>query len=306
MLGKKGPENNLLVGEVDTLLDATRELNLELGQPIGFVLGNVADGHDFLSARRAETDLSREVRKFRDVGSDVRTFVHVRFTTQTAQASFSHARSGISHGERRGAGASLGFDDFGAGVLNAHGELISLFGGEVALRVRLAQKRQNRNASVATDDGNVDVVNVQPLGFCDERVRANDVERRDAENLLRIVASSLLEHLARDRDRGVHRVGDDVDQRVRARFGARDAQVANDAGVNREQIVSRHARLTRNARGNNHQIGTLERILQLIRSHESTDLARRVRVRQIRRHARRIGQVVQSQVANQRIHLQQE
>ena len=55
--------------------------------------------------------------------------------------------------------------------LNAHGELVSLFGGEVALRVRLAQKRQNRNAGVATDDGNVDVVNVQALGFGDERVR---------------------------------------------------------------------------------------------------------------------------------------
>lgn len=45
--------------------------------------------------------------------------------------------SGISYGERRGVGVSFGFDDFGVGVLNAYGEFISFFGGEVVFWVCL-------------------------------------------------------------------------------------------------------------------------------------------------------------------------
>ena len=51
----------------------------------------------------------------------------------------------------------------------------------------------------------------------------------------------LLQHLGNDWDRGIDRVGDDADTRLRAVFGNAGGEGANNTGVDIKQVVPSHA-----------------------------------------------------------------
>jgi len=77
------------------------------------------------------------------------------------------------------------------------------------------------------------------LAPTDECVGSDNIQSADSENLVRVVGSSLLEHLASDGDRGVDGVGDDGDHSVRADLGGSSRQLGDNRCVGVKQIISR-------------------------------------------------------------------
>lgn len=79
--------------------------------------------------------------------------------------------------------------------------------------------------------------------FLGEGLRANDVERRDAKEALGVEDAGGLENLGGNGDGGVDGVGDDTNEGVGAEFGDALGQVAHNAGIDLEKIVTGHAGL---------------------------------------------------------------
>lgn len=101
-------------------------------------------------------------------------------------------------------------------------------------------------------------------GLCAHGRRANNIESGHAEQALGVESASVLENLGGDGDGRVDRVGDDADEAVKcckkdemsaavgslladSRLGAvlgnTLSQVADDASVDGEQVITSHARL---------------------------------------------------------------
>lgn len=127
--------------------------------------------------------------------------------------------------------AGLGLDDLSAAVLRALGERIDHVVAQGLVGLRLAKQGQDGDASMAADDGHVDVAHGQPSLFSVKCLGAHNVERGDAQDALGVVDALLLQYLCGDGDRGVDRVGDDVEQRLRAVLAASSDEVTHDARV---------------------------------------------------------------------------
>lgn len=94
---------------------------------------------------------------------------------------------------------------------------------------RLGKQRQDGDARVAADDRHVHKLHVQLLELTHERVAANAVERRHPKDLRLVVDAGRLEDLGEDGHSRVDRVGDDVDDGVRAVLRDRCGKVCNNA-----------------------------------------------------------------------------
>ena len=80
-----------------------------------------------------------------------------------------------------------------------------------------AEERQNGDARVSADDGDVDVGRVEALELANKGARAHHIERRHAKELLRVVDVALaLQRLGNDRHGRVDRVGNHQNRGGRA------------------------------------------------------------------------------------------
>ena len=113
----------------------------------------------------------------------------------------------------------------------------------------------------------------------------------------------LLQHLGGDRHRRVDRVGDDVEQRARARVRARRDEVAHDPGVDLEQVVARHARLARHAGRDDDDVAPLEGVVELVGSRVSRDGGLGVDVGEVGGDARGAGDIVEGQLRDEGVDL---
>ena len=151
--------------------------------------------------------------------------------------------AGISHAEGSGAGAVLGLDDLVAAELDALGEGVEFVRGDTDGGLGLAEEGDDGLAGVAADDGDDGVGGVLLAGeLLDEGLGADDVEGGDAEEALGVEDAGALEHLGGDGHRAVYGVGDDEDERLGAVLGHTLDEVADDAGVDLEEVVACHAR----------------------------------------------------------------
>lgn len=140
-----------------------------------------------------------------------------------------------------------------------------------------------------------------------EGLGTDDVQSGDTEETARIEDASGLEDLGGNGDGGVDRVGDDEDQCLGAVLGNALDQVADDAGVDLEQIVTGHAGLARNARRDDDDIGAGESVLQaVILGQEASELGHRGDVGEIGRDAGGVDDIVESELVDERAGLEEE
>ena len=295
----------VLVRELDALVDGRLELRDELLEPALLVVRDVAHGEHLLGAIRPELHLGREIGQVRHGRRDVGALVNFSLAGETAEARLGHPRGSVRHGERRRTRASLRLHNLGARVLDADGERLELFGGELGAGVGLGEEGEDGDARVAANDGNVDTVDVEALRLRDEGVGADHVEGGDAEDLLGVVDASLLVHLRCDGDGGVHGVGDDVEDGLGAVLSARLAQVLDDACVDGEEVVAGHAGLAGNARGDDDEVASLERVRELFLAGVALDGAGGVGVGQVRGDAGSVRNVVKRKIRDEGVHLEQ-
>mmetsp|Transcript_80394 Transcript_80394/g.209705 ORF Transcript_80394/g.209705 Transcript_80394/m.209705 type:complete len:252 (+) Transcript_80394:348-1103(+) len=173
---------------------------------------------------------------------------------------------GVGHREGGGAAACLGLHDLVAAEHDPVRQRVALRVGEGARRLRLRQQGHDGGAGVAADHGHLGGDGVAALGVGDEGPGAAHVQGGDAKELPGVVDALLLQHLRGDGDSGVHRVRDDQDARLGACLRDPRHQVLDDAGVDVEEIVARHAWFARDARGDHDDVAAVQGGLQLVAS----------------------------------------
>ena len=147
----------------------------------------------------------------------------------------------------------------------------------------------------------------RPFRARHERPRSHHVEVRNPHQTSRVVHPLSLEHLRGDGHGGVDGVGYDVEDGVGAMLGARGDEVANDAGVDVEEIVAGHAGLARDPRGYDDEVAPRQRERELRRAVEPARVGARVDVRHVRGHPRgERNDVVQAEVGDEGASLEEE
>lgn len=119
---------------------------------------------------------------------------------------------------------------------------IELVRGNIDRGLRLREQWDDRLAGVATNDGDDGLGGILGAGErLHEGLGAHDVERGDAEELLRVEFAGLLEDLGGDGHGAVDGVGDDQDEGVGCEVGDALHEARHNARVDLEQIVAGHA-----------------------------------------------------------------
>lgn len=248
----------VLGDESNTLLDVLLEVSQAGLDELLLVGVDLSEGQDLLNTVGAELDLGGEEvnalvlveRRVDESGLD-----DALLALSSAEERLSHAGTSHSHGEGSGTGTVLGLDDLVTAKLDAIDELG--VGGQLGV-VALAEKRDDGDTGVATDDGNVLVSGVGTLELRDEAGGAHDVEGGDTEQALGVVDATGLEDLGDDGDGGVDGVGDDEDVGLGGGLGGGLCEVADDGGVGVEEVVARHAGLAGDTGGDQDDLGALE------------------------------------------------
>jgi len=121
------------------------------------------------------------------------------------------------------------------------GKGVKLLLWDVYSRLGLAEKRNNGLARVSTNDWNDGLLWVSLAGDAlDKGLGTDDIESGDTEQLLWVELAGGLQYLGSDWDGAVDWVGDDKEVGVWAVLGDTLDEVANDAGVDLEEIVTGH------------------------------------------------------------------
>jgi len=156
----------------------------------------------------------------------------------------SKPESSVGHGQSGRTSALLCLDDLVTTELDTVYERIELLGGNADAGLCLAEERDNGFARMATNDGDAQLSRVLLAGdLRDECFGANDVQRGDTKELLRVKNTSFLENLSGNGDGRVDGVGDDEDECLGAVLGDTLNQTLDDAGVDLEEVVTGHSRL---------------------------------------------------------------
>lgn len=117
-------------------------------------------------------------------------------------------------------------------------------GGDLEGRRSFAEERDNGLARVATDDGDLGLGGVllasELLG---EGLSTNHIEGGDTEETSGVEDTGGLEDLGGNGDGGVDRVGDDQYESLGAELGNALDQIADDASVDLEKVITRHTGL---------------------------------------------------------------
>mmetsp|Transcript_45484 Transcript_45484/g.134621 ORF Transcript_45484/g.134621 Transcript_45484/m.134621 type:complete len:380 (+) Transcript_45484:40-1179(+) len=259
------PASLVLGGPRDALLRLGDEVRQHVRDELLLEGVHLAVGVDGLDALLAQGHREGEELGARDhVRLDEGALRDVALAGEARHHAVRELGAGEGHGERGGAAARLGLDDLVAAEHDAMGEGVALGVGERHGRGGLREEGHDGGAGVAADDGHPDLQRVVAPVRADEGVRAADVERGDAEELLGVVHALLLQHLRGDGHRGVDRVGDDQDGRLGAGLGDAEHEVPHDAGVDVEEVVARHARLAGHAGGDHDHVAAVQSLLQLV------------------------------------------
>ena len=120
---------------------------------------------------------------------------------------------------------------------------VILVGGDVQRGGSLAEEGNNGLARVTTHNGDLGLGGVLLARvFLDEGLSADNVEGGHTEEALRVKDASGFEHLSGNRDGRVDGVGDDQNESLGGELGNALDEIADNAGVNLEQVITGHAR----------------------------------------------------------------
>lgn len=124
------------------------------------------------------------------------------------------------------------------------GQSIELVLGNVDCRLGLAEQRNNGLARVASNNGDDGLAGILLASDgLHEGLGTNDIKGGDTKELLGVEDTGALEDLGSDWDGRVDGVGDDENVSLGAELGNTLDDVANDSGVDLEQVVTGHTGL---------------------------------------------------------------
>ena len=135
-------------------------------------------------------------------------------------------------------------DGRGVGRTLTVGQGIKLVLGNVDGRLSLAPQGNNGLARVTANNGDGGLAGVGLASdLSDESLGTDNIKSGDTEELLGVELAGGLEDLGGNGDGAVDGVGDDENEGVGAELGNTLDEVANDASVDLEEVVTGHTRL---------------------------------------------------------------
>ena len=279
--------SNLLLQSGNSLLDVGL---LHRGQVLG-------DGNGSLHTVLAELHLAGEELAAEHVLLNVSGLDHTRLTVETSDHRGGEHGTSVSHRQSSGTSTFLGSHDLITTELNSLGD-----GGHVELGNEvvgeLAEQGNDGRSSVSTNDGDVALSGLHVEGLSDELASADAVELSHAHNLARIMDAHLLEGLREDRNSGVHGVANHEDAGLGASSGASLGEVHGNTSVGVEQIVSGHTGLSGHTSGDDHNIGAIEHLEEVVLAVVTLDLDLSVNVGEIHSHTGSADDIVQGEARN--------
>ena len=132
--------------------------------------------------------------------------------------------------------------------------------------VGLGQEGNNGDTRVTTDDGDLLIGGIGALDLGNEARSPDDIEGGDTKEALGVVDALGLEDLGGDRNSGVYGVGDDEEVGIGGVLGSSLGQIADNGCVGVEQVITGHSRLPGNTGGDEDNLSTRKRSLQVLRS----------------------------------------
>lgn len=187
-----------------------------------------------LDVRREVLDALVDVQR----AADERRGDHTLLASQAAEERVRKLRASVCHRKGRTSSTSLGLDDLVTAELHTvHKLLVRLASDALAVRT-LREKRHDRLAGVTADDGDRGVRRVAASNAGEEARRADDIERADTEDALRVVHTRLLVHTRGDWHKRVDGVGDDTEVCLGRDTHDCGREITEDRGVRLRGIVS--------------------------------------------------------------------
>jgi hypothetical protein len=208
------------------------------------------------------------------------------------------------------------------------------------IKTHLAQKRNDGDTRVTTNDGDLGGGGVGTLDFGDESGGTDDIQSGDTEQALGVVDTVLAESLSNDGDSRVDRVGDDQDvglggvpiqeqsslsltlpfiacnpwnKRKNAKIGIEMnllgnslGNTLNDVGVGVEQVITSHTGLSGDTSRDNNDIGTNQGLTDVLGTLDTGDLGNSVDVGQVSSDTGGVDNVEEGEGRNSRVELQEE
>lgn len=282
--------------------DALRNLLLDDGHRIldclSLIHGDILRNRErLLNSVSAELDLAGEELAAEHVLLNVSGLDHTRLTVETSDHRGGEHGTSVSHRQSSGTSTFLGSHDLITTELNSLGD-----GGHVELGNEvvgeLAEQGNDGRSSVSTNDGDVALSGLHVEGLSDELASADAVELSHTHNLARIMDARLLEGLREDRNSGVHGVANHEDAGLGASSGASLGEVHGNTSVGVEQIVSGHTGLSGHTSGDDHNIGAIEHLEEVVLAVVTLDLDPSVNVGEIHSHTGSADDIVQGEARN--------
>jgi hypothetical protein len=307
-----------VLNELNTLLDvALKALDASLQESLLLVGDTVKDVTGLLGTVGAKLDGSREEL---DTGG-LDDLIAASHTGQVNESglddvllalggldnSLGESETGESHGESSRASTVLGLDNLVTAELNTVDKSIVAVSGDLETGRDLAEQRNNGLAGVTTDDGDGGLGGVLQTGeLLGESLGTNDVKGGDTEQTLGVENTGVLEDLGGNGDGGVDGVGDDQDESLGAILGDTLNEIADDAGVDLEEIITGHTGLAGNTGGDDNNISTGQGVLEtIILGQEAGDFGNGGDVRKIGSDTGSVDNIVQGKLVNEGRGLQQ-
>lgn len=239
-------EHSLSKGGLEELLLLGREL---------------AEGKDVLNTLSTELDVGSKVLDTLGLVQwrlDESGLNETRLAVEGSDERVGESGTSVTHREGSGTGTSLGLDDLVTTELDSLDQSLVLLALDVLAKGGLAQKGDNGDTRVTTNDGDVDVLGVGILDLTKESGSSDNVEGGNTEETLLVEDTGLLEDLSEDGDGGVDRVGDDEDVSLGAVLSDSLGEISDDRGVGVEQVVTGHSWLTGDTGRDDDNLGTGE------------------------------------------------
>jgi hypothetical protein len=199
-------------------------------------------------------------------------------------------------------------DDLISTKLDALDEGVISVSWNLEARRDFAEQRDDGLARVTTDDGDGSLGGVLMAGeLLGEGFGTDDIQGSHAEQTLRVENPGGLEDLGSNGNGRVDRVGDDESESLGAELGNTLDEIAHDAGIDLEEVITGHARLAGNAGRNDNNIGTGQGVLQaIILGKVAGDFGNRRDVRKVGSDTGSVNNIIQGELIDQRASLQEE
>lgn len=217
-----------------SLLDVLGELGKGSLEQLLLLGRELTKGEDLLDTLSAELDVGRKVLDALGLVEgrlDKGRLDDAGLAVEGSDERVGESSTGVTHGEGGRSGSGLGLDDLVTAELDSVDKGLVLLALDVGALAGLAQERDDGDARVSTDDGDVDVLGVGVLDLAEESRGPDDVEGGDTEESLLVKDTGLLEHLGEDGDGRVDRVGNNQDVGLGRVLGNGLGEVSDDRGV---------------------------------------------------------------------------